>query len=554
MTAGRSRYLATVLLVAALLLCTTGLSAGAPGADNPLPRKPLHEDTNVILISLQCLRADHLGAYGYKRNTSPNIDRLASQSVLFQNAISQSNLTPVAQMSVLTSQYPRVNGMVSFEVSKDTVTSRTLPEILKYYGYATAAAVSSPEFFMRFDAESGAMVNPGDLFSRSFDYYGRTIRARGPSIRKPPAEALEWLQTNKDKKFFLWIASGLLHMPYAAAVPPQYKEMFTPPDYVPFWIRFPVRTGGAVSVRDPDYEVFSRVFHNRYHVGFSPVYQLTAEDVGYVNGRYDAGVYYTDLFVGELLKLLDSLNLTEKTLIVLQSIHGDDLGEQGNFFHYDLSDAVLRNALVMRFPHSEYAGRRVVEQVQGVDIMPTILDYLGIPLPHDAEGASTLPLIRGDKGGWQREFAYIDRVPWWEYTLSRWYLDLQDAQGVQYAPSEEKRLREYATLLKSSFEKLDYPPGDIAIRSNEWKLVIRKNVDLLRKVSWWSFITGKEQPIEEMELYDLRIDPSEKRNVARDHPGVVAMLRGRLLEWDASVERQKSRYPKEKSRLIIPYP
>ena len=518
----------------------------------PVPR---HEQTNVILISLQCLRADHLGAYGYTGGVSANIDTLAKQSVLFENAISQANLTPVAQMSVLTSQYPRVNGMVSFEVSKDMVTARTLPEILKYYGYTTAATLSSPEFFMRFDTESGAMVNPGDLFSRSFDYYGRTARGpQGTSLRSAPTDAFQWLKNNSDKKFFLWIGSGLLHMPYAAAVPPPYKTMYDPPGYIPFWKRLPGKAGEASWSDDPSYDVFSRVYRNDFYWDFKPVYHLGDNDVKYVKGRYDAGVYYTDLFIGELMKLLDSLKLTEKTLIILQSMHGDDLGEHGLFFHYDVTEPVIKNALLIRFPDGRYGGRRVAEQVQGLDVMPTILGYLDIPVPHDAEGKSLIPLAKGEKDAVGSEYVFIDRLPWWEYTLSKWYLDLQNATGAKFAPAEETRLNEYRKLLQDGFDKLDAPPGDIAVRSSDWKLILRKNRELLEKVSWWRFITDRAHPVEELELYDLKKDPGEKENVAKKYPDVTARLKARLLEWDASVESRRVRYKMNDKRLLIPYP
>jgi arylsulfatase A-like enzyme len=554
-----SRGISAVASLASLTLalCTAGLvcCSDANSAENAAKQTARHENTNVILISLQCLRPDHLGVYGYKRETSKNIDALAQRSVVFENAISQANLTPVAQMSVLTSQYPRVNGMVSFEVTKDMVTSRTLPEILKYYGYTTAASLSSPEFFMRFDTESGAMINPGDVFSRSFDYYGRTARGpQGASIRTVPTDAFQWLKNNKDKKFFLWIGSGLLHMPYAAAVPPPYQTMYDPPDYTPFWKRLPSQAGETSWNSDPSYDVFSRVYKNDFYWGFKPVYHLSEDDVKYVNGRYDAGVYYTDLFIGELMKLLDSLKLTEKTLVILQSMHGDDLGEQGMYFHYDVTEPVMKNALIMRFPKGEFGGKRVTQQVQGLDVMPTILDYLEIPVPHNAQGSSVVPLVRGDKGASGSEYVFIDRMPWWEYTLSKWYLELQNASGGQFAPVEESRLKEYQQLLQKNFSELGYPPGDIAIRSNDWKLVLRKNRDILEKVSWWRFITSTPLQIPEMELYDLKNDPGENRNVAKEFPEIAARLKRKLIEWDESVEKQKPAYKKGDKLYIIPYP
>jgi arylsulfatase A-like enzyme len=311
---------------------------------------------------------------------------------------------------------------------------------------------------------------------------------------------------------------------------------------------------GSNSDDAPSYDIFSRVYRNEYYRDFKPVYRLNAEDVNYVVGRYDAGVYYTDQFIGELLKLLDSLKLTEKTLIVLQSMHGDDLGENGLFFHYDVTEPVIKNALLVRFPKAEHGGRRIREQVAGLDVMPTILGYLDIPAPQDAQGTSLMPLIKGEKAAAGRKQVFVDRLPWWEYTLSKWYLEMQRASGKEFTPAELKGLEEYQQLLQQNFSKLGYPPGDIAVRTDKWKLIVRKNRELLEKISWWGFITGKAQRYADLELYDLQNDPQEKTNVAAEHADVVAGLKKALLEWDSSVERKKAVYAPADKRMIIPYP
>ncbi|MBU0481251.1 MAG: sulfatase-like hydrolase/transferase [Proteobacteria bacterium] len=516
---------------------------------------PGHEKTNVIMISLQCLRPDHLGVYGYQRDTSPNIDHFARQSVLFENAISQANLTPVAQMSVLTSQYPRVNGMISFEVGKEMVTAMTLPAILKKYGYTTAATLSSPEFFMRYDTEEKTMVNPGDVFSRDFDHFGRTKRGPGGgSIRKVPTDAFSWLSANKDTKFFLWIGSGAIHMPYGATVPKAMQTRYDPPGYKPFWEQFPLKEKNGRAKGSPSYDIFSRVYNNEFFWDFSAAHQLTAADVDYVNGRYDAGVYYTDLFIGQLFKLLDSLKLSQNTLVVLHSIHGEDLGEGGRFFHYDVTDTVVKNALIIRFPGNEFSGGKITPQVQGIDIMPTILDYLDIPAPHEAQGGSLMPLVKGE-GRSPSEYAYIDRLPWWEYTLSKWYLEFQkNDRKAQFSTKELAEIDRYRSTLKDSFAELGYPPGDIAIRTNDWKMIFRKNITLLNKLSWWSFITARKHDLAELVLYDLKNDPLETTNVADKNPETVKMLKDKLFQWDHSVEKHKAIYRMGDDRLIIPYP
>lgn len=550
--AGTFRRWIAAVAGCALTILAAAASAEAPGTAGKHPAR--HEYTNVILISLQCLRPDHLGAYGYGRDVSRNIDALARQSVLFENAIAQAGLTPVAQMSILTSQYPRVHGMVSFEVAKDQVTPRSLPEVLKIYGYATSAIISSPEFFVRFNSAAGTLVNTGDVFSRSFDSVESTRRGLGRrNIRKIPDEALDWLKENKDSKFFLWIASGLLHMPYGAAVPPPYLTRFDPPGYTPFWQRLSQLPREIAADGDPSYNVLSRVYRGEFFWEFLPVYRLLPEDISYVNARYDAGIYYTDLFIGELMNLLDTLGIAERTLVVLHSSHGDDLGERGAFFHYDITEGVVRDALIIRFPNGEFAGARIREQVQSIDIMPTVLNYLDIPPPHEAQGGSILPLLRGE-GTAPSEFAFIDRIPWWEYTLSKWYLEFQGGRGAHFPQKERAPLRKYQEMLRKEFDALEYPPGDIAIRTNEWKLILRKDVDLLNRISWWSFITGKRRDVEEIELYNLMKDPQERTNVAASHPDVVEWLKKKLLAWDRSVEQRKARYRKQEQHWIIPYP
>ena len=534
----------------ATLLAVITLMA-APCTGENLPAR--HENTNVILVSLQCLRPDHLGAYGYNKDTSPNMDRLAKSSILFDNTVSQANLTPVAMMSVLTSQYPRVNGMIAFDASKDEVKSRTLPEILKYYGYTTAAVSGSPEFFMRYDTESGTEIKLGDVFSRSFDYFGRTRKGLGSSLRVLPTESLDWLQKNSDKKFFLWIASGVIHVPYAAGAPKADKTVFDPPGYKPFWEKFHSIKAEEGAADDTTYDVLMRIFKSDYYLGFKPVHKITPEDHKYIVARYDASIRHTDKFIGELVSTLEKTGLAKNTILIVHSIHGEDLGERGTYVHYDLSEPVTRSALMMRLPSGEQGGKRVAEQVQGLDIVPTLLDYLGIPQDHGLQGKSLLPLAKGDKDAQGTEYAFIDRIPWWEHTLSRWYLEFKNAQ-TDYPDSEKTAIADYGKMLKTAFPQNSYPPGDIAVRTKQWKLIARKAPRLLEQVSWYGFITGKPLKYEDFELYDVVNDPWMNKNVATANPAVVNDLKKRLFEWDDSMEKRKAVYGAGEKRFIIPYP
>jgi arylsulfatase A-like enzyme len=406
---------------------------------------------------------------------------------------------------------------------------------------------------MRYDTDSGTEIKLGDVFSRSFDYFGRTRRGTGPSLRVLPTDSLDWIQKNKDKKFFMWIASGVIHLPYAASAPNADRTIFDPPGYSPFWDKFHSVKAEEGATDDITYDVLMRVFRDDYYLGFKPVYRLSPLDVSYITARYDAAIRYTDLFIGELLKTLERAGLDKNTLLIIHSVHGEDLGERGTYVHYDLSESVVKSALLLRFPDGANEGKKVKDQVQGLDIVPTVLDYLGIPLDHEFQGNSLLPLVKGEADAKGTEYAFIDRIPWWEHTLSRWYLEFKGSQ-VNYPESEKTAIKDYGGMLRKSFPANSYPPGDIAIRTKQWKLIIRKVPRLLEQVSWYGFITGTSLKYGDEELYDIIADPMEQKNVATKNPAVTADLKKRLLEWDASVNREKASYGAGEKRFIIPYP
>ena len=109
-------------------------------------------------------------------------------------------------------------------------------------------------------------------------------------------------------------------------------------------------------------------------------------------------------------------------------------------------------------------------------------------------------------------------------------------------------------MMRKAFPPGSYPPGDIAIRTKQWKLILRKNPRLLEKVSWYGFITGRPLQYDDVELYDILADPLEQHNVAAQNPKVANDLKAKLLQWDASVEKKKASYGTGEKRFIIPYP
>lgn len=532
------------LWLAGLVLASASCALALPGPAAAETAEPRHRGTNVIMLSIDTLRHDHLGCYGYSRATSPNIDRLAQRAVVFDNFISQAVLTPVSQMSILTSQYPRVNGVVSFQPAVDLVTARTLPEILKAYGYTNAAFLSSPEF------RDDRYVSDGDetrkFFSRSFDFY---VPPAG-NFRDVPASALEWLRTHKDEKFFLWLPIGTVHWPYGSSVPSPHKTQFDPPGYTPFFAGSFTADTGTQSVDAVPADILSYIYNGTFYGDPSNPYRLSGQDTEFIISRYDAGIFYTDMFVGDLLSLLEDLGISGRTLIVLYSTHGEDLGEHGYFGHYDLYDTEAKNALLVKFPNDEHGGSTFAPQVQGIDIAPTILDYLNIPPHHEAQGITLMPELSGQEPRSGTHFAYSTRIPLFEYVL------FKGRRLFVVATRKTEVLGAYMETLKENLEEFDpqRPPYDVSVRTLDWKLIVRNHAPMLRKISWWGFVSGQQIEIEDVELYDLRRDPMEQRNVASENPEVVAALKEKLAGWDASVKARAPGTRGKAQRLLIPYP
>ena len=548
MPGGVGRRTLALLAALSLLLPLRPAFASSGGTGSGAGR---HGDTNVIFISVDTLRSDHLGCYGYGKGTSPNIDALAGKSVLFENFIGHAILTPVSQMSIFTSQYPRVNGMTSFAVREEDVTERRLPQILKLYGYTNAAFLSSREFTLQFKALSGRSIRTRNLFSKSFDVYEEALKYE--EIPK----AMEWIRNNRDRKFFLWISASTVHWPYGQGIPEPHLSKFDGPGPGAAFARVlegkTLHRGGFGRITYS--EILSRLYRDRYYVDFAPQVRLSQRDVDFIRARYDAGIFHTDLFVGRLLSLLDELDLADRTLVVFHSIHGEDLGEHGYFNHYDLYDTEVKNALVMKFPGSRQGGKRVSPQVQAVDVMPTVLDWLGIPVNHEAMGVSLVPLIERDDAAQVSEFAYSARIPLWEVAVA--IVHSSRATRLFFRPDTDLEREEHGRYMDMLLEYVRSltgdPPHDTAIRTKDWKLLLRKDTGLLERISWWRFISGEDIAFEEVELYDLREDPMEQHDVASRYPEVTSRLREKLMEWNSLVE---SRRPKGGGggRSLIPYP
>jgi len=323
---------------------------------------------NLLLVSIDTLRADHLSAYGYALPTSPTIDaRLAGEGVTFTDVYSQSPKTTPSHMTLLTSLYPSVHGVELWQNGKPAhvlnPAVHTLAEILKNAGYATAAFTG------------GAQIDPVRGFDQGFDLYtvsGQQRRAR------------RWLGRHRWQRFFVFYHTYDVHDPYLP--PDEYIRLFDP-DYRGRVLDaiHRLRAEGGMSVAA--WQGISRRF-------WESVDRSDPRDARFVERLYDAGIRRMDAeTIRPLLDRLDQLGLARDTLVVFTSDHGEAFGEHGQFQHDDLYAATVRVPLVLRWPGRLPAGLRIASRVRLIDVMPTILELLGVSAPPSLQGQSLTPLL-----------------------------------------------------------------------------------------------------------------------------------------------------------------
>ena len=304
------------------------------------------------------MRADHLGAWGYPRETSPRLDELAGRSVVFRRAVAQANSTIPSHASILTSRYPSevlaTDLMPSLSSGNLSARPPLLTEALSDAGFATWGFVD------------GGNVRGVFGFDRGFDIY---VDDR-VGVSRQVERAQAWLEKHGDSPFFLFLHTYEIHTPYSA--PDAYVAMFGDLDF----------RGGF----KPGTAFFRKI--EKEGKGFGE--ELHREVVA----RYDAGIFYTDEVIGGFLDWLGERGLLEKSLVVILSDHGEEFFEHGRVGHDQLYlDPNLRVPLIFSYPG---LPPEVWENtVELNDVAPTILDLLGLPALPDARGKSLTSVLRG---------------------------------------------------------------------------------------------------------------------------------------------------------------
>ncbi len=420
---------------------------------------PPGEVKNIVLISIDALGAKHVGAYGYERETTPELDRLARRGVLFERAYTQQNWTLTSHLTMMTGVYPRVHGADGNHPANPAAT--TLAQHLSRNGYATGAFVGKL-----------AYMNADYGLGRGFDVY----RARRENAEGRTADAVAWLtelarrrRENPGLRFFVFVHYYDVHsdartdLPYAA---PEPYGMYFLPDGLDWERRgdtkllMQMQVAGDVSEKDR--EVLSAL--------------------------YDGGVLYTDqVGLAPLLRALTELGLDEDTLVIVTADHGEEFFEHGAFTHQLPYDEVARVPLVIQGPGLS-PGTRVPDVVELVDLMPTVLSLVGLPIPDHVQGRDLSPLLRGESlpGRAAHVDGILGKKPWARFP-SGLILEI-DGQLWSY--------------LNTVYERSEAGTSPFETRS-----------------------AG--------ELYLLDRDPDQKENVVERHPELAKRLEAELLEWYA---------------------
>ncbi|TSC87246.1 MAG: Arylsulfatase A [Parcubacteria group bacterium Gr01-1014_8] len=481
------------------------------------------DNCNLVIITLDSVRLDHMALYGYERSTTPNIDNFGQGALVFTNYFSTSYLTPVSAFSMLTGRYPFSNGVVSFySYLRDDVTS--LAETLQAEGYRAAAFGSSPEYELFPSLKESGM--------RGFDVY-KTFTSDDPDIlpsrsQVPVEEAIAWAE-DSSQPFFLWMPIGAAHWPYD----PFEERTFTDAGYDGFLRNlpsgfktysqiykgtyYPIREGTMPNVRQslhlPEYSSrHTEEVDLLLEWGPSATTSLNAEDLEYVRGRYDDGLLFMDRIVGDIIATLEEKHLDRDTIIIIESVHGEELGERGVIGHYDIDEATIRSPLMIKVPGAR--SRRIDALISGVDIYPTALSMLGIDMAM-RDGIDFVPFLSGVTSTEPRQEVFLTRTPLFE--------TLYTVEGDSMTSARYERLR-------SEDARMHY--HDSAIRTNEWKLIHRTSRVALSRYSWWQYLTGNIENIPEYELYFLLDDPLETTNLYNERPDIATPLQERLSAWE----------------------
>lgn len=475
----------------------------------------------VILITVDSLRQDHLGCYGYGKNTSPNMDRLAERSVIFEQAITNAPYTKASFKSIMTSTYPFSLGgyhtikhrvriaQVLKQSGYDTAAFPTIPLLSASSGYACGFDSFEDPFKEPAEAILGTKIWEGllellnyldrkfrfDAFVKTFklySFYKRLYNAFCPFPRQniPHARGnlvtqavISTLTNNKDRRLFIWAHYMDVHHPYSPPlqIPDEYLNQIPPREVVKL-----------------NWKLYSLIVEPRKEGGKMAITQAELEKLIKL---YDGEIKYVDEQIGSLLDELMETGLLEDTLIIITADHGEEfwehgsLGHIGSNFHTHMYDELLRVPLLIS--HPQLNRHLIKEQVSLLDIAPTIVDMLGLPQIKEFQGTTLLPLINREE---KREGAVISEASAFN----------RDKGTTEFIPADDTRIVSY--------------------RTQDWKYIYNE---------------GKPD-----ELYSLKQDPGEQQNLIDKEKELAEEFKSRILSHILAQKASQTEQTKERIREL----
>ncbi len=359
-----------VLLATLLIRGTAPPASSGPAADGRL---------NILLISVDTLRADHMGIYGYDRATTPFIDSFFKNGVVFERCISQAPWTLPAHMSIFTGEYSSTHGVLDKHTCNvlDPRTE-TFVDVLHRAGYTTAAFTG------------GGFVSE-DYGYHTFDVFDDS----GKRTARNFADMITWVRQRSSEPFFLFWHEYWPHCPYT---PPLEHDIFSDPEYAGPIDVHPAPGGSSMARR-------CGIYYQKMLPDLGP------DDVQHVIDKYDGCIRQSDELVRRLIDTLSVEGLLERTLVVFTSDHGESFADRQHeqrIGHHAMYEEVLRVPLLIWSPELEGTPARVPDVVESIDIGPTILAQVGLELSQDVQGIDLFAGVRS-LTAYSEQFDFADR-------------------------------------------------------------------------------------------------------------------------------------------------
>jgi arylsulfatase A-like enzyme len=360
-------------------------SGASPGEGRP---------RNVVLLWADTLRSDHLSAYGFERKTAPNLERMASEGVLFRNNISQATWTKVSSPSLLTSLYPSTHGVKNFS-DYLPASAVTLGEVYRDAGYATVSFASN--------LFTGQFTNLHQGFEVLHEDGSLPDQGSSKTSRVFVDRLLHFFEGHRDMPFFAFVHLYDPHDPFEPR--PPYNGLFADLE------KKEQHEKDLEKVRPIITEPLAKLFGMPSREELVKA-GIDADDyVEFDKDWYDGSIRGMDAEIGRIFERLRELGLDEETLVVFAGDHGEEFLEHGKMFHgQTVYGELTRVPLLVRWPGGLPKGKTVDATTETIDVMPSVLDLSRLAHPEGIQGHSLVPLLRDDSGSWQDRPAISEKA------------------------------------------------------------------------------------------------------------------------------------------------